>query len=116
MDYINVDGLAKAGPYVHAVAADGMMFISGMIGEGLTVSEQLISAFEKVDKVLSSKGMGRNNIVKVTVYLRESRLFSEMNEEYSRLFPEKSPARTTIIAMPPVSDALLEVEVIASIR
>lgn len=116
MEYINVEGLGKAGPYAHAVAADGMLFISGMIGEGSTVSEQLVSAFSKVDKILASKGMSRGNIVKVTVYLSESRLFGEMNDEYSRLFAEKKPARTTIIAMPPVSGALIEVEVIASNR
>jgi len=114
MDYINVEGLGKAGPYTHAVASDDMLFISGMIGDGSTVSAQLISAFNKVDKILQRAGMSRDNIVKVTVYLSEGSLFSEMNEEYSRQFPIKKPARTTIIAKPPVEGALLEVEVIAS--
>lgn len=116
MEYINVDELGKAGPYSHAVAADGMLFISGMIGDGSTVSEQLASAFKKVDMILSRAGMTRDNIVKVTVYLSDSKLFSEMNQEYSRLFSERRPARTTVIAQPPVNGALIEIDVIASKR
>ncbi len=114
MDYINLDELGKAGPYSHAVAVDGMLFISGMIGDGSTVSEQLASAFKKVNVILSRAGMTMNNIVKVTVYLSDGKLFSEMNQEYSRLFSEKRPARTTVIAQPPVNGALVEVEIIAS--
>lgn len=110
---INVDGISKAGPYSHATMAGGFVFLSGMVGDGSTLREQLLSAVKKVETVLQKAGLGLEDVIKVTVYLSSPELFNQLNEAYKEAFKGNEPARTTVIALPPLKGALIEVDVIA---
>ncbi len=110
---INVDDLPKAGPYSHAVMAGNVLFVSGMVGEGATVQEQLTSAMARAEKILKRAGMGLEDVVKVTLYISSQELFQQLNEAYKAVFKGNEPARTTVIAQPPVKGALVEIDIIA---
>ena len=52
-------------------------------------------------------------VVKVTVFLRNISDFQAMNEVYARFFPANPPARSTMQAVLPNEAALVEIDVIA---
>jgi 2-iminobutanoate/2-iminopropanoate deaminase len=68
----------------------------------------------KVKKILVTGGFSMEQVVKTTVYLFKKEDFQRMNEIYSKYFPEKSPARTTVVTAFPSSETLVEIDVIAS--
>jgi 2-iminobutanoate/2-iminopropanoate deaminase len=96
--------LGKAGPYSHAVEANGFLFLSGMIPmnyetlEADTISIGIAThrVFKNIREVLHYCGAVLDSTVKVTVYLRDMADFKEMNEAYAMWFPGEKPARSTV--------------------
>jgi 2-iminobutanoate/2-iminopropanoate deaminase len=112
---------AAVGPYSQAVRAGGWLFVSGMIaldpGTGVMapggVREQAETALENLGAVLRAAGLGYKDVVKTTVFLTDLSRFAEMNEVYSRRFPQDPPARSTVEVKALPKGALVEVEAIA---
>ncbi len=118
------DGVYPAtGDYIHALEVRGierMLFVSGTMGldsagvAGKTLDEQLVLVWSNIRVILASAGMGVDNIVRLTSYLREA-AYAEANAKArvaalgSRLIPT-----TAIVAQTLVSDWLIEIEVIAA--
>lgn len=48
---------------------------------------------ENIKAILEAAGASLENIVKITVYLADGRLYKEFNEVYSGWFGENPPAR-----------------------
>ncbi|WP_320669743.1 RidA family protein [Patulibacter defluvii] len=98
------DAPAAIGPYVHAVAANGLLFCSGQIpldpasGElvGTTPAEQAQQCLENLRAVVSAAGGSLADAVRVTVYLTDMGAFAEVNEVYGRFFADDPPARVAI--------------------
>lgn len=109
-------------PYSPAVLAGGFLFVSGQLGidpktgklVGQTVEEQTRQALENAKLILEEAGLTLKDVVKVTVYLANIADFEAMNRVYKTYFGEEPPARTTVQASPPVSGALVEIEMIAA--
>ncbi|MEM2210503.1 MAG: RidA family protein [Nitrososphaerales archaeon] len=108
------------GPYSHAVKASNFIFLSGQIGldkNGKVVqggiSEQTKQALENMKAILEDAGYSLDDVVKVTVFLKDIRHFSEMNEVYKKYFPFNQPARSTVEANMASPDLLVEIEAIA---
>ncbi len=109
------------GPYSHAVEIDGFVYFSGqtpidpetgkLVEEDITI--QTRQCFSNLFNVLESAGLKKEHIIKVNVYLRHMKHFSEMNEVYKNQFNEPYPARTTIGVAELPLDALVEIEMIA---
>lgn len=116
---IDVEGLPKAGPYSHAVLANGFIFVSGQLGtvqgRELGFEEQFRNAIEKISRILREAGSSLSDVVKVTVYLADAKYFSEMNRLFQEYFPHR-PARTTVVTGFIDPKALVEVDVIAVAR
>lgn len=98
---------APIGPYSQAIVAAGFLFASGQIPldpkTGQVVGEDITAQTERVMEnlvaVLRQAGMGPENVVKTTVYLRDMAEFAQMNEVYGRYFgKDPAPARATIQA------------------
>jgi 2-iminobutanoate/2-iminopropanoate deaminase len=111
------------GPYSQAIKANGLLFLSGQValdpqtGEfvGSDVRQQTERGFEKIKAVLEAAGANLNHVVKTTVFLKDMNDFAAMNEIYGRYFAAAPPARSTVQAARLPKDALVEVEVIASL-
>ncbi len=108
------------GPYSQAIKVGNFLFISGQIPidpktgkivEG-GIREQTKRVLDNIKAILEAAGFSLDDVVKVFVFLKDLSLFTEFNEEYSKYFREKPPARSTVACEIP-KGALLEVSVIA---
>jgi len=92
------------GPYSQGIVAGCYVFISGQIPiDPLTgnivdggFSDRVIRVLENVKVIIESVGGTLNDIVKVTVFLRDIGMFQQFNEIYSKYFKEDPPARTVV--------------------
>ncbi len=109
------------GPYSHAIASGGFLFLSGQIGVdpatgGLVsggVASQAEVALRNLSSVLEAGGAGIEDVVKVSIFLRDIRDFPAVNEVYGRFFSTWMPARTTIGGVQLPKDALVEIDAVA---
>ena len=95
---------APIGPYNQAIAANGMLFISGQIpldpATGDLVSGSIEAEAEQVMKnleaILSEAGVSFSHVVKTTIFLTDMSLFAQVNGVYGKYFDEAAPARETV--------------------
>lgn len=115
-------GPKPIGPYSQAVRSNGFVFVSGQValdpktGEfvGANVREQTERVMENLKGILEAAGASLARAVKTTVYLKDMNDFAAMNEVYGKYFTLSPPARTTIQAARLPKDALVEIDVVAS--
>jgi 2-iminobutanoate/2-iminopropanoate deaminase len=112
---------APIGPYSQAVEAGGFLFCSGQIaldpltGQTLTGSagEQTELVMKNVAAVLTSAGLGFENVVKTTIFLTDMADFPQVNEIYGRSFKSEPPARSTVAVAGLPRGVKVEIEVTA---
>ena len=108
------------GPYSQAIKAGEFLFISGQIPvdrdgklvEG-GIKAQTRQVLENIRAILEAAGAGLDNVVKVTVYLKDMNDFSAMNEVYAEYFGSSKPARAAVEVSRLPKDVRIEVEAIA---
>ncbi len=114
-----VKQLGRAGPYAHCVIAGDFVFLSGQLGVTEDNHNNFKSQFKKalsnVEVILNEVKLSKENIVRVVVYLKKQEHFAEMNELFKEAFETTMPARTTVLCSMPNSDALVELEITATI-
>ena len=110
------------GPYSQAVSINGFLFLSGQIGidpaigkvvEG-GVSEQTKQIFSNIKNVLAEAGKTLDDVVKVTVFLKNMDDFSLVNSIYAEYFTKPYPARSAVQVTKLPLDVDIEIETIAS--
>ena len=107
------------GPYVQAVSVGNQIFTSGQLGinpetgkleEG--IEAQTHASLKNPQCILKEAGMTLDDVIKTTVYVKDLKDFSIVNEIYSSYFSEY-PARSCIqVAQLPLN-GLVEIECIA---
>ncbi len=115
------DAPKAVGPYSQAVEAGGFVFVSGQIPlEPKTgnivhagIREQTWRVLENAKAVLAAAGCGMDDVVKVTIFLKDMSDFGAVNEVYATFFESDPPARSTIEAARIPKDALIEMDFIA---
>ena len=123
MRIVSTDKAPKAiGPYSQGIVAKGeMLFLSGQIGldpvsgilEGGGIVEQTRRALANVEAVLLAAGMGKGDVVKTTIFLKNMDDFHAVNAVYEEFFAGLRPARSTIEVAGLPRSALVEIEAIA---
>jgi len=102
---INTDQApAPIGPYSQAVAANGFLFLSGQIAINPTtgelnqssIKEETRQVMRNINAVLLEAGYDFTHIIKVTIFLSDMDLFTEVNEAYGSFYKSNFPARETI--------------------
>ncbi len=113
-------GPAPAGPYSHAVVANGFVFISGQGPVNPETgampdafADQVRQTFKNVQTILEAAGSGLDDVVKVNAYLTDLTRFAEFNDVYKEFFQDDPPARTTVATA--LLGILVEVDCIAAI-
>jgi 2-iminobutanoate/2-iminopropanoate deaminase len=116
-------GPKPIGPYSQAIKSNGFLFASGQIAfdpktselVGTDVRQQTERVLENIKAIIEAGGVNLSHVVKTTVFLKDMNDFAAMNEVYARYFPAAPPARSTVQAARLPKDALVEIEVIASL-
>ena len=111
------------GPYSQAIVTGDLVFLSGQLGinrekggleEG--VEAQTRQAFKNIQAVLAEADLNLNHVVKVTVLLKDIEDFAKVNAIYAEHFKQPYPARSAFAVKDLPASALVEIEVIASIK
>jgi 2-iminobutanoate/2-iminopropanoate deaminase len=111
---------AAIGPYSRAVRYGDLLFVSGTIGMdpktgelvGAGIEAQAVQTLENLKVIVEAAGMGFQNVLKSTVFLRDMNDFAKFNEIYARYFPSEYPARETVQVARLPRDAAIEISVI----
>jgi 2-iminobutanoate/2-iminopropanoate deaminase len=111
------------GPYSQAIQAGNLLFLSGQIpldpetGELVKgdIGQQTKQVLENIKGVLESQKLGMENMVKVTIFLKDIENFNRVNEVYATYFSPPAPARSTVEVAKLPRNAEIEIEAIALI-
>ena len=118
---IEAPPLKAVGPYSLAIAAGGMVFLSGQVHldpatgklAAGDIGAQTKQCLENLKAVLAAAKLGFENVAKTTVFLTDMRDFTAMNDMYKTYMVEPFPARSTVqVAALPLG-ARVEIEAIA---
>jgi len=109
------------GPYSQAIAAKGLLFLSGQIpidpATGKLVAGDIRAQTERVLKnleaILWEAGSSLPRVVKTNISLTDMNDFAAVNEVYARYFPEEPPARATVQVARLPAGANIEIDLIA---
>ena len=108
---------APIGPYSQAVLAGNTLYISGQIALDMatnklikgSIKDETRYIMEHMKFILEEAGMGFDNVVKTTIFLKDLNNFVQVNEAYGSFFTKDFPARATIEASRLPKDANVEI-------
>lgn len=107
------------GPYVQAVDTGAYIFTSGQLGinpetgklaDGIEAQTHM--ALKNLRAILESAGVGMEQIVKTTVFVKDLQDFAVVNEVYGSYFAA-CPARSCVQVAKLPMDGLVEIECVA---
>ncbi|TWR23934.1 RidA family protein [Mucilaginibacter achroorhodeus] len=112
---------APIGPYNQAVAANGLLFVSGQIpadpstGDIVTtgITDEAKLVMENLKAILTEAGLGFDAVVKSTIFLTDMQTFAQVNEVYGSYFSADFPARETVQVAALPKGVNVEISVIA---
>lgn len=111
------------GPYSQAYQVGNLLFTSGQIpltADGKLIDGDIVDqthqVFRNLQAVLESGGSALNDVIKVTLFVKNLHDFSRINEVYASYFTNNLPARSCIEVSRLPKDVEVEIEVIAYIN
>jgi 2-iminobutanoate/2-iminopropanoate deaminase len=110
---------APAGHYSQAVAAGGLVFLSGILPSAARVDAtagfdlQCASVFDQCEKVLRAAGCSFADVVQCTAYIVGVEQWPAFNVAYGRVFGEHKPARAVVPVAGLHYGFLVEVQLVA---
>lgn len=80
------------------------MFVSGQLPIDIDTGEKVIgdistqasTVLKNLEEILTSVGSSKDQVLKVTVYIPDVKLWDEVNAIYSEFFGEHKPARVVV--------------------
>ncbi|MFN3622363.1 MAG: RidA family protein [Nitrososphaerales archaeon] len=110
-----------AGPYSQAVRAGDFIYVAGQGGVDPStgkfvdggVEEQTRQTLKNIEAILKAAGSSLDDVVKVSVFLRDVKDFQTMNKVYSEFFKKPPPARTTVGVSFVAPEMLVEIDAVA---
>ena len=108
------------GIYSQGIETKDFIFTSGQIpldcNGGLIKDDfksESIQVIKNIKSILEESGSELSDIVKITVYLTDLSLFSELNEVFKQFFTDDPPARSAVEVKGLPMGARIEMEAIA---
>lgn len=100
--------------YAQAVLVDNVLYISGTVGHGKTMAEQMQSLYAGIERTLRHYGLSFQHVVKENLYTTDIEATKAANHVRKSFYKGDFPAATWVqISRLYMSTALVEVEVIA---
>nr|WP_290444111.1 RidA family protein [Pseudoalteromonas sp. XMcav2-N] len=99
------------------VKHNGTIYLCGQVCKDAEqgIKEQTATMLEKVDELLQQAGSDRQHILSATIYIKDMKYFSDMNEVWDAWVPEgHAPARACVEAAMAREALLVEISVIAA--
>lgn len=103
---IHPEGWARSpNPYSYGIKSGDTLFLAGLVSrnnrtdtvvEG-DIKTQVKAALDSAGEILAAAGMNHAHLVSSRVYITDTALFQDMNAAYREYFPEKPPARATVV-------------------
>ena len=109
-------------PYSPAIRAGQLLFISGQIAMDpitqvydplQTVEEETTQVMQNISALLNAAEMGWKHVVKVTIFLKDMKDYTAVNEVYAQWVGEIPPAREAVQVVQLPRDCKVEISVIA---
>ena len=100
----------RAGDFVYVSGQTAMNDLGEIVSGGIEV--QAHKVFEIIKYILEMAGCGMEDVIKVNVWLDDTRDFSGYNRIFAEYFTENPPARSTVQSNL-VVDAKIEADVVA---
>jgi 2-iminobutanoate/2-iminopropanoate deaminase len=112
---------APIGPYSQAIAANGMLYVSGQIAldrsSGNLVIDSITSETHQVMKnlraILAEAGLDFSNVVKCSIFLSDMGDFATVNDIYGQYLEQPAPARETVAVKTLPKNVNVEISCIA---
>jgi 2-iminobutanoate/2-iminopropanoate deaminase len=109
------------GPYSQGVKVGNLLFISGQAPidpktgkvSADDIEAQTRQTLQNIKGIVDASGFSMQDIVRVTVFLRNADDFKRMNEVYKTFFAENPPTRTTVEAKLVAPNMLIAIDAIA---
>ena len=116
-------GPKPIGPYSQGIKVNGLLFVSGQVSIDPKTNEFVVGdiaqqterTLENVKGIVEAAGSKLSHVIKTTVFLKNMSDFAAMNEVYARYFSSAPPARSTVEVARLPQDALIEMEIIATV-
>jgi len=113
---------AAVGPYSQAIRLGTMVYSSGQIpldpesGQIVAggIKEQAERALKNLSEVLKASGSSLEQVIKVTCFITDMKMFGDMNAVYAEFFSNNPPARSCIGVASLPKGALVEFEALSS--
>jgi 2-iminobutanoate/2-iminopropanoate deaminase len=107
-------------PFSPARQAGPTLYVSGQVARTAagtdvrdSVAAETKQVMENIGKILRENGYSFDDVVNVTVYLKDLADYQEMNKAYAAYFPKGFPARATVGGVDLVFDFRVEISCIA---
>lgn len=125
-EIINIEGINnRPGTFHHVVKANGFLFLSSQLSCDLktgeiipgNIKEQTKRAMDNIKFLVESAGSKMEDIIKVVIYMRDTKYRKDINEVYSQYFEiGTEPTKVSVQAPSPISGVDVEIEVTAIAR
>ena len=113
------DAIEPGGHYAQAVAAGGLLFISGQLGVGRgedparPLEEQVRRVLRSLERILAARGAGLEAVARTSVYITDINHWPIVDRIYADFFGDHKPARS-IVPVPALHyGAAIEIEAVA---
>jgi len=109
------------GPYSQGVKVGNLLFVSGQapidprtgkVNEG-DIEAQTRQTLQNIEGIVEASGFSIQDVVRVTIFLKNVDDFKRMNEVYKTFFAENPPTRTTVEANLVAPGMLIAMDAIA---
>lgn len=112
---------APIGPYSQAVLVDRQLYISGQIPmnpqtgtlETANIEIATTQVLNNIAALLNEAGFQKDNVVKVSIFMKDLNDFQAMNDIYAAFFTGTAPARETVQVSRLPLDVPIEISCIA---
>jgi len=123
MEFLHTNNAPAAiGPYSQAVKVNGLLYTSGQIalttdGEMLEndIKIQTRQVFKNLRAILEDNDSSIDKIIKVNIFLANMNDFGIVNVIMAEVFGDHKPVRSTIAVKTLPKNAMIEIDVIASV-
>lgn len=99
------------------VKHNGVIYLCGQVCADASkgIKEQTETMLDKVDGLLIQAGSSREHLLSATIYIKDMKYFSQMNEVWDNWVPEgHAPARACVEASMAREELLVEISVVAA--